>query len=88
MFYLIIWDKTDLFWDNSIDKFKKGGKCMITIEGITMGDITFDDQNRTVITNDKINKRLNEAVDFLGTQELKLKIKKLKLDVEGIELDL
>ena len=54
---------------------------MLTIEGITMGDITFDDQNRAVITNDKINKRLNEVVDFLGTQELKLKIKKINVGV-------
>ncbi|PFA82535.1 hypothetical protein [Bacillus thuringiensis] len=61
---------------------------MLTIEGITMGDITFDDQNRAVITNDKINKRLNEVVDFLGTQELKLKIKKINVGVEGLELDI
>ncbi|MEC5305200.1 hypothetical protein [Bacillus thuringiensis] len=59
---------------------------MITIEGIEMGDITFDDQNRAVITNDKINKRLNEVVDFLGTQEIKFKIKEIKIDVKGIEV--
>lgn len=59
---------------------------MITIEGIEMGDITFDDQNRAVITNDKINKRLNEVVDFLGTQEIKFKIKEVKIDVKGIEV--
>lgn len=61
---------------------------MLNIEGIKMDDIIFEDQNRAVITNDKINKNLNEVLDFLGTQEIKIKIKKVKVEVDDIEFGL
>lgn len=61
---------------------------MITIEELQITDITFDTQNRAVISNEKINKKIAEALGIFGTNELKLSIKDVKISLGGITIEM
>ncbi|MBU5350900.1 hypothetical protein KQI74_01330 [Paenibacillus barcinonensis] len=60
---------------------------MISIENLKYSDITFDEQNRAVVTNESVNQVIKDIVTN-DEQELRLKAKGITVAVKVDEIDL
>ncbi|MCM3353117.1 hypothetical protein ACSBQ0_18355 [Bacillus altitudinis] len=60
---------------------------MIDLKGLSLNDITFNEQNQVVITNASINKQVREVLGSIDTLEWSVKIKKISIDISGIEIE-
>lgn len=60
---------------------------MISIENLKYSDITFDEQNRAVVTNNSVNQVIKDILTS-DEQELRLKAKGITVAVKVDEIDL